>query len=58
MYSYKTPFIQKFEIDGNKIVRNEKARIKKQFKESKLIENGIDEELVKNYLQLSQVLFL
>ena len=38
------------EIDGNKIVRNEKARIKKQFKESKLIENGIDEELVKNYI--------
>ena len=38
------------EIDASKIIKNEKARIRKQIKESGLIEKGIDEKLVKKYI--------
>ena len=41
------------EIDGKQVIKNEKARIKKQIKESKLIEKGFDENLVKTFIVAS-----
>ena len=38
------------QIDGNQIIKNEKARIKKQIKQSGLIEQGYDEKLIYSYI--------
>ena len=41
------------EIDGKQIIKNEKARLKKQIRNSGLIEKGYDENLVKTFIVAS-----